>query len=253
MTDSGWWLGVAAVFVLAGMVKGVVGLGLPTVSMALLALWLSPATAAAWLVLPSMVTNMWQMRPWPQLRVLARQLWPMQLGVVVGTLGAAWQFGALQLASSQRWLGAALVLYALWGLWGRPLVIPAGAGGRQQSLAHGVLGALVGAATGVVTALTGVFVIPAVPYLQSLGLGKDTLIQAMGLSFSVSTIALAISLQQHGGVAMAQWAWSALWLLPALAGMWCGERLRGRLSPQVFKRCLFASLLLLGTYMALRR
>ena len=158
----------------------------------------------------------------------------------------------MQLASSQRWLGAALVLYALWGLWGRPLVIPAPADGRQQSLARGMLGALVGAATGVVTALTGVFVIPAVPYLQSLGLGKDALIQAMGLSFSVSTIALAISLQQHGGVAMAEWAWSALWLLPALAGVWCGERLRGRLSPLVFKRCLFASLLLLGTYMAVR-
>lgn len=248
MTDPGWWLGVAAVFVVAGMVKGVVGLGLPTVSMALLALWLSPATAAAWLVLPSMVTNLWQMRPWPQLRVLVRQLWPMQLGVVIGTLGAAWQFGALQLASSQRWLGAALVLYALWGLWGRPLQMPTPHGGSQR----GMLGALVGAATGVVTALTGVFVIPAVPYLQSLGLGKDALIQAMGLSFSVSTIALAISLQQHGGVAMVEWAWSALWLLPALAGMWCGERLRGRLSPWVFKRCLFASLLLLGGYMALR-
>ena len=41
---------VACVFLLAGGVKGVVGLGLPTVSMALLSVWVSPALAAAWLV-----------------------------------------------------------------------------------------------------------------------------------------------------------------------------------------------------------
>ena len=53
MGGTGLWLGVATVFVVAGMVKGVVGLGLPTVSMALLALWVNPSTAAAWLVVPS--------------------------------------------------------------------------------------------------------------------------------------------------------------------------------------------------------
>ena len=250
MGDTGLWLGVATVFVVAGMVKGVVGLGLPTVSMALLALWVNPSTAAAWLVVPSLVTNVWQMRPWPSLLPLVRRLWPMQAGVVLGTWLGAWQWGALQLANSQRWLGVALVLYAMWGLWARPLKAPAAHAACRGC--QGALGAVVGAATGVVTALTGVFVIPAVPYLQSLGLGKDALIQAMGLSFSVSTVALAISLQQHGGVSAGEWAWSALWLLPALVGMWGGERLRGMLSPLVFKRCLFASLWVLGAYMALR-
>ena len=255
MGDFSMWWGVAAVFVLAGLVKGVVGLGLPTVSMALLALWLSPATAAAWLVVPSMVTNVLQMRPWPRLPGLWRKLWPMQLGIVLGTLGGAWHWGALQLAHSQRWLGVALVLYALWGLWGRPLPlrrVPQAGQASAQTLRGGLMGAVIGASTGVVTALTGVFVIPAVPYLQNLGLDKNDLVQAMGLSFSVSTLALAISLQQYGGVASTQWAWSALWLLPALGGMWLGERLRGRLSAVVFKRSLFISLLLLGSAMALR-
>lgn len=76
------------VFLLAGLVKGVVGLGLPTLAMALLALAMPPAQAAALLILPSLVTNVWQMRPWPTLAPMTRRLWPMQAGVVVGTLAA---------------------------------------------------------------------------------------------------------------------------------------------------------------------
>ncbi|MEG0975470.1 MAG: sulfite exporter TauE/SafE family protein [Comamonas sp.] len=240
---------VACVFALAGLVKGVVGLGLPTVSMALLSIWVSPAMAAAWLVVPSMVTNLWQLRPWKQLRPLLRQLAPMQIGVVLGTLWGARQFGALASEQAHRLLGAALVAYALWGLWGRSA---ATAERPAPGVASVWVGAIVGVLTGVVTALTGVFVVPAVPYLQSLQLGKEALIQAMGLSFSVSTMVLAISLQQQGGMGAAQWGVSLLWLLPALAGMWLGERLRGTLSPVMFKRCLFGSLLLLGSYMLLR-
>ncbi|HEX4329959.1 MAG TPA: sulfite exporter TauE/SafE family protein, partial [Burkholderiales bacterium] len=54
---------VAAVFLLAGLVKGVIGLGLPTLSMALLALWMPPVEAAALLIVPSLVTNLWQLQP----------------------------------------------------------------------------------------------------------------------------------------------------------------------------------------------
>ena len=57
-------LAAAGVFAVAGVVKGVVGLGLPTVAMALLALWMAPAQAAALLIVPSLLTNLWQMRPW---------------------------------------------------------------------------------------------------------------------------------------------------------------------------------------------
>ena len=132
-------------FLLAGLVKGVVGLGLPTLAMALLALAMPPAQAAALLILPSLVTNVWQMRPWPTLAPMTRRLWPMQAGVVVGTLGGAWLLGAPAGAWAMQALGAALVVYGLWGLSGaRVSQVPAGA--------ERVLGPLVGAVTGLVTA-----------------------------------------------------------------------------------------------------
>ncbi len=72
---------VLAVFVLAGFIKGVIGLGLPTISMGLLAVVLSPVEAAALLILPSLVTNVWQMVDGPHLRSLLRRLWPEYRGL----------------------------------------------------------------------------------------------------------------------------------------------------------------------------
>ena len=67
----------------------------------------------------------------------------------------------------------------------------------QRSLERGPA---IGLATGLVTAATGVFVIPAVPYLQALGMEKEELVRALGISFLVSTIALAVALGSSGAL-----------------------------------------------------
>lgn len=235
----------ALVFVAAGLVKGVVGLGLPTLAMALLALAMTPARAAALLILPSLITNIWQMLPTRTLGALLRRLAPMQVGVFGGTLLASWLLGAPAGAWAGLALGVALAAYGAWGLSG---ALPP----RVSPTAQRWLGPLVGAITGAVTAATGVFVIPAVPYLQALGLQRDELVQAMGLSFTVSTVALALGLAINGQYPVAALGGSALMLLPALVGMQAGQWLRLRLSPLRFKQCFMAALVLLGGWMVWR-
>jgi uncharacterized membrane protein YfcA len=240
---AGITLVAAAVFALAGVVKGVVGLGLPTVSMALLALIMPPAQAAALLIVPSLITNLWQVRPWSGAMALLARLAPMQLAVFVGTLAGAWLLGAPSGTWAQVSLGVALIVYAGIGLAGRrwPVSTPTE---RWLSPLCGVL-------TGLVTAATGVFVIPAVPYLQALGLQRDALVQAMGISFIVATIALALGLYVNANYAVGDLAASLLMLLPALAGMYMGQVLRQRLSTTVFRTCLMGSLAVLGAHMVL--
>ena len=51
---------VCATFLFAGWVKGVVGLGLPTIALALLAATVGLKEAIALMLIPSMVTNLWQ-------------------------------------------------------------------------------------------------------------------------------------------------------------------------------------------------
>src|SRR5690348_15155792 len=71
---------IAAVFLVAGFVKGVVGLGLPTVSMGLLAVNMAPSRAIAIVIVPAIVTNIWQTFVGPYLRDILRRLWPLMIG-----------------------------------------------------------------------------------------------------------------------------------------------------------------------------
>jgi uncharacterized membrane protein YfcA len=236
---------VAAVFMLAGLVKGVIGMGLPTVSMGLLALVMSPPEAAALLVLPSFLTNLWQMLAGPSLRAVVARLWPMMLGACLGTwAGAGLMTGPMAMYGSGL-LGLALVAYALAGLLalGLPPISPA-----QERW----LGPAIGGISGIISAATGVFVIPAVFYLQAIGLEKEHLVQALGLSFTVSTIALAVNLASIGtlNVSIAGAAVGALAV--ACAGMWIGQSVRLGLRPETFRRVFFVGLMLLGAYLAAR-
>jgi uncharacterized protein len=235
---------IAGVFLLAGLVKGVIGLGLPTISMGLLAVVMPPVEAAALLIVPSLVTNVWQMLAGPHLGQLVRRLWPCMLGVCLGTWAGA---GLMTGASGQlgaALLGIALAAYALTGLTSIKMYIAASA--------ERWLGPVVGGITGLITAATGVFVIPAVPYLQAIGLEKDDLVQALGLSFTVSTLALAVNLALAGTFNLGLAGPSLATLAMAAAGMWLGQALRTRLSPAAFRVWFFVALLVLGIYLVAR-
>lgn len=236
---------ILCTFLLAGTVKGVVGLGLPTISVGLLGLVMPPMQAAALLLVPSMVTNIWQLADGRSPLPMLRRLWPMLLGIAFGTLALGWLLQGRTLAHASQLLGLALLVYAALGLASvRFHVTPA----QEPWLAP-----LIGVATGAITALTGIFVIPAVPYLQAIGLEKDELVRALGLSFSMSTLALALSLGHSGELLQpALLGVSLLALLPALLGMAGGQWLRRRISAERFKRWFFGGLLLLGADLALR-
>ena len=96
--------------------------------------------------------------------------------------------------------------------------------------------------------MTGSFVVPGVLFLQAIGLPRDTLIQAMGVLFTASTLALAVALQGNGLLNMELGKLSAAALLPAIAGMVIGQRIRRSLSEQMFRRVFFVALLVLGVY-----
>jgi uncharacterized membrane protein YfcA len=243
-TDPSLLLFIAATFLLAGFVKGVIGLGLPTIAVGVLGVVMAPAQAAALLAVPNLVTNGWQLATGPSLRRILSRLWPMLAGIAAGTWLGAGLIEQQKNGSATLWLGLALVLYGLVGLKAAKLRVPAGA--------EAWLAPLVGLATGVATAATGVFVLPAVPYLQALGLDKDELVQALGLSFLVSTLALSVGLLEAGVLDARVALQSGLALLPALAGMAAGAALRARISAATFRLCFFVGLLALGGYLVLR-
>jgi uncharacterized membrane protein YfcA len=178
-------------FLLAGFVKGVIGLGLPTVSVGLLGLLMAPAQAAAILVVPSLVTNIWQAVVGGGLIALARRLWPMLVGICLGTF-----------------VGAVLLPHDDTG---------------QTTI-----------------------------WLQALQFERDKLVQALGLSFTVSTVTLALALVYAGQIHASLAGASVVALLAALVGMLLGQLARGRVRAETFRLWFFIGLLLLGGHLALR-
>jgi uncharacterized protein len=229
---------ITGTFIVAGMVKGATGLGLPTVAMGLLGLAMPPVQAAALLLVPSLVTNVWQLLAGPRFGALLRRLWGMMFGVVAGTLAGSGLIAGTAGHAATATLGSALALYGVAGLLKPRLRVPA--------VAEPWASPLVGVATGLVTGATGVFVVPAVPYLGSLGLQRDDLVQALGLSFTISTLALAAGLAWHGALPTGAAGASLLALVPALTGMVLGGWLRARVRPKNFRLIFFAGLLVLG-------
>ncbi len=235
---------IAAIFVLAGLVKGVVGLGLPIVSLGLLTTVAGLEVAMALMLAPSFATNVWQALQGGAFRALLRRLWTLLLAACLGI----W-FGAAVLARSDAGLlsgllGLALVLYALSGLSGFHLPAP---GRREVWISPGL-----GLVNGVMTGLTGSFTVPGVAYLQALGLTRDELIQAMGILFTVSTVALAVALADNRLLSAELGVLSGTALAPAFLGLWLGRWLRYRIPEARFRQVFLVALLLLGAYIVAR-
>lgn len=233
---------ILAVFLAAGLVKGVTGMGLPTLAMALLSLHMPPLQAAGLLVVPSLLTNLWQLLAGAPVYPLWLRFAPMMAGICAGTLlGSAF---ALPSEAGSIVLGLALLAYAAIGLAGVHWQVAPGA--------EDWLSPLMGILTGLLSAATGVFVLPAVPYLQALELERDELVQAMGLSFMVSTMALAVALAARDawGPEVAGLSFAAQ--VPAFVGMLLGQRLRKRMQPDLFRRCFLAALLLVGAHLVIK-
>jgi uncharacterized membrane protein YfcA len=227
-------------YLAAGLVKGVIGMGLPTVAMGVLAAVITPAQAAAILVAPSFATNIWQMVAGPYLIGLLKRLGGMLIGLFVG----AWLGNGVLTGANAKpaaiGLGIVLILYALLGLSKVKFQVA-----RKNEI---WLGPVVGILTGMILSATGVFVIPALPYLQAIGLEKDELVQALGLHFTISTGALALVLWDGGILNVSIGALSLVAIVPALIGMYLGQRLRARISPDTFRMFLYVGLLVLGAF-----
>jgi len=244
MSDPAVLALVAAVLLLAGLVKGVVGLGLPTVTLALLTATLGLKEAMAILLVPSVVTNIFQMLAGGAFAALCRRLWAFLVLLAAGCVATSGAVASVDAVVLSGLLGLSILLYAGIGLATPPWPKP---GPREVWV-----GPLAGGATGLLTGLTGSFVMPSVPFLQSLGLPRDHLVQAMGITFMVATLALAAGLGGRGLVSGELAGLSTLATLPALAGLFLGRALRGRLSERLFRRALFIALLGVGAWIVVK-
>jgi uncharacterized protein len=240
-SSTSFLLLVGAVLILAGFVKGLLGLGLPTVAIGVLATRISPVQALVIVIVPAIVTNIWQTFAGPYLRDVFKRLWPLMVGVCLGI----WLGAGLMTGTYARYgtlvLGVLLMSYAAIGLGNVRFHV-------SRAREHAV-GGIVGLITGFVAAFTGVQVIPSMPFMQAVGMEKDELVQALGVFFTVSTVAMSYNLNDAGLLTSATLLPAGVAMAGAFVGMVIGQLVRARLDAEAFRRWFLVGILLLGLYL----
>ncbi len=235
---------VAITFLLAGIVKGVVGFGLPIVALAMLANTLGLKAAIALIVAPAIAMNAWQAAAGGAHKVILARIWTMLLPACACVWIGAGLLADVDARLATGLFGVMLLLYTTYSLARAQIAPPR----SWEPWLTPVIGALSGIAYG----LTGSLMVPGVIYLQALGFDRNTLVQALGITFLLMTLALALSLFGHGLLHAKLGLLSMLALVPAIIGMFVGQRFRHRISEQLFRHFFFWSLLVVGIYMTVR-
>lgn len=243
MTDPGLIFLVLATYLGAGLVKGLVGLGLPTVTLVALVPAIGLAPAVALTVVPTVVTNVAQAFTGGRLHAILRRLWPLLAASVVGCFLGTGVLAGGATDVLTRLLGVLLALYAAVALLAPPLPAP----GRFEPW----LAPVVGGVAGMMAGMVGSFTMPGVVFIQSLGLARDELVQALGVVFLTLSVTLGVGLGHHAVFSGPLVGLSALAVVPALLGMEAGRRVRTRLPEARFRKVFLFALLALGLNLAL--
>lgn len=236
---------VIPVFLIAGLVKGVAGFGLPTVSIALLALFRPLPDAMALMLVPSLATNLWQALAGGTLHQVAPRI-----GVFLACSALAAFLAAGHLARADALLLSGLLGVCLMASAAVALATPdLPAPGR---ITETWLGPPMGLASGAIAGLTGSYLVPAAPWLQAIRLPREQFVQGFGLGVVLVNGAMAAGLAGGGMLPAELGLASCLGLLPAFAGMAAGRRLRLRLNEVAFRRVVQMALAALGAWLVAR-
>jgi len=235
---------IAGAFIIAGIAKGAIGMGMPPIAIGLMSFALSLESAIAIMVLPTMVTNVWQAIYGGHFSALMRRFGTMAAMAMAAILCVALSFSHLGSPSTAGWVGVLLVLYSLLALtpW-RPRVPR-----RIERWTNPVIGL----ASGAVAGATGVAAVPFLPYMQSLEMDRHELVQALGIMFVFITGMLAVGVALQGAYHLANIVGGIAAVAPTMLGVWLGQKARRRLAAETFRRIFILGMLAVGLHMASR-
>lgn len=236
MTELTWI--ATAVFLIAGICKGIVGMGLPTFSIGILSQVTDPRTAISLAIAPIVITNIWQLyRAGSVLRTVKRYA-PFVVALCLLMIPAALLSGNVPVDTMLLFVGCSIILFVLDSLRKTAWQIPA----SRDTLAQ----VIIGGAGGVLGGVSGIWSPAMVGYLLARRVDKDEFIRALGYMMLTGGLFLSIGYYKNGFLTPQLLIVSLLLVPIAIVGFSIGERLRSRLSAGIFRKAVLLILLLLG-------
>ena len=191
----------------AGLLKGIIGVGFQTVGITFLTIITNLPNAISLLVIPSLVTNLWQAGTGREFFTILNRIWPMIITAGIMVWFGTTALKSLYLSYLYVLLGLLIIVYSTISLLGLRL--------KVKIKNEWWLAPFLGLINGVLTGMTGIFAVPCVFYFQAIGFQKDKLVQSMGVFFSALTLILIVSLKSKNILTLELSGWSAFAILPA--------------------------------------
>ena len=225
---------------LAGLLKGLIGVGFQTVGIAFLTIITNLPNAISLLLIPSLVTNLWQAGIGREFFPILIRLWPLIVTSSIMVWFGSKALTTVSLSYLSTLLGILIIVYSTFSLFGLRFDI--------KKKYEWWLTPIIGLINGTLTGMTGIFVLPCVFFFHAIGFRKDTLIQSMGILFTALTLMLIVSLKTKNILTLELSGWSTLAIIPAITGVFFGQIIRKRISEAIFKKFFFSCLIMLGIF-----
>lgn len=230
---------ISAAVCLGGFVKGVTGIGLPIVAIAVMVNFLDPLTTFATLIIPILVTNLWQAVTSRDWKAPFKRFWLMII-LFIGFLFVGAELAVkLDTEILLLVLGISVAVFAAFNL-----VKP-----RERPLSPAVervVAPIAGALGGVLGGLTAIWGPPMMMLFVMLKLDKDDWVQTVGLVWFVGSVPLTYAYWQNGMLNAETAPMSLYACLPGMLGIWIGEVIRRRINQETFRKVMLLALFVIG-------
>lgn len=234
--DPATALVLVAVFLVAGIIKGFLGIGLPAAAMALLTLMLPPTEAIPLLWLPILATNTLQFAHAPDKRIIASEYAVFALAIIVSIFVVAMFIATYPTALLTVVIGLAMVIFSLNLLLGVKLNIGPG---RGWQLGFGLL-------SGTLGGMSSIWSPTVAMYLVARDVSKERFIGATGFLFLAGSLPLGAGQVVAGILTLPVLLKSLAGLVVVLVGFRIGEALRHRVSQTLFRKAVLIAFLIMG-------
>ncbi len=232
--DTFTTLTIVLAFMLAGVSKGVIGFGLPLISIPIIATILPVPVAIALTAAPILFSNLFQTLQGGRQGAVLRRFWPFVVAMIIGVLFGAQILTRADQSTVSVIVGSFLLLFVTTQFMSlRPNI---------SMEAERRLNPVIGAVSGLLGGVSSMFGPIAITYLVSLKLPKDEFISTIGLFYFVGILPLYATLVITGVIAQNEIIASVLACIPLYAGLFFGTWLRRHISQRLFQRVLLVAM-----------
>jgi hypothetical protein len=228
------------VTMLGGFVKGAVGFAQPLIMISGMGIFIAPELVVAGLIIPIVATNFWQVSRagLGPARAALIEHWRYIALVCVMILVSAQFVRQIPADTMFIVLGVPVVVLCLIQLVGwRPQIAPR----WRRPFEWGA-----GTVSGILGGLAGTWGPPTVLYLLALNTPRERQMAVQGVIYGLGSVMLLAGHLKSGILNAETWGFSAILVLPALAGMWLGFRLGDRFDQDRFRKVTLLVLIVAG-------